>query len=100
MFDHIVYYVTMQRRSLYYLYHLAFPIGLLMIMGMFVFAMPPESGAKVSLSITTVLSMVVFIQVLMGSIPPTSEMISLFGERPARLAPSLTLTPTVLGWLL
>ncbi|KAI0222209.1 hypothetical protein LSAT2_026536 [Lamellibrachia satsuma] len=94
-FDYIVYFVTMQRRPLYYLYHLAFPIAQLMAMGAFVFLMPPESGAKVSLSINIVLAMVVFIHVLMDSIPPTSEIISLFAKYICGVTMLLSLTTYV-----
>ncbi|KAI0214300.1 hypothetical protein LSAT2_000616 [Lamellibrachia satsuma] len=78
IFTYAIYFVVMKRRPLFYLFHLAFPISLFMVIGVFVFIVPPESGEKVDLAMSVLLSMSFFMLVLMDNIPPSSETISLF----------------------
>lgn len=49
-------------------------------MAVFGFLMPPETGEKINLSITTMLSMGVYLQSITESIPPTSEAVPLIGQ--------------------
>jgi hypothetical protein len=44
------------------------------------FYMPSDSGEKVTLGITTLLSMTVFLMVIGESMPPTSEKLPLIGN--------------------
>ncbi|ETN77894.1 hypothetical protein NECAME_10726 [Necator americanus] len=43
------------------------------------FLMPPETGEKINMIITTLLSMGVYLQSITESIPPTSEAVPLIG---------------------
>lgn len=43
------------------------------------FLMPPETGEKINMIITTLLSMGVYLQSITESIPPTSEGVPLIG---------------------
>ncbi|KAI0231545.1 Neuronal acetylcholine receptor subunit alpha-10 [Lamellibrachia satsuma] len=79
-YNYVAYYVIMQRRASFYVFHLVLPITSLMVIGIFVFIVPPESGEKVSLASTVLLSMIIFIEVLIKNIPPTSEYTSLFAK--------------------
>ena len=65
---------------MFYLYNLLLPGALLLVIGMFVFCVPPESGEKVSLAITVQLAMTVFMLVIVEMMPPTSEVVSLLGK--------------------
>lgn len=52
------------------------------------FLMPPETGEKINMIITTLLSMGVYLQSINESIPPTSEAVPLIGSpSPSHLIP-------------
>ena len=48
--------------------------------GILVFFLPPESGEKVSLSVTVLLAMTVYQLLIAETIPATSEVIPLIGK--------------------
>ncbi|KAK2161985.1 hypothetical protein NP493_1550g00006 [Ridgeia piscesae] len=70
---------------MFYLFHLLFPCVLLTAIGLMTFCLPPESGEKVSLAVTVLLAMTVFMMVIMDNIPPTSEVVPLLGDSPRQL---------------
>ena len=78
-FYEVTYYLKLQRKPLFYLYNLLFPALLVIIIGCLVFMVPPQSGEKVSLSITALLTMMVFLLVIMDYIPETSQTVPLLG---------------------
>ena len=80
VFSDITFTVVMRRKPSFYLYNLAFPCIMLCIIGILVFCVPVESGERVSLSVTLLLSMVVFLLVIMDNVPPTSDAIPLLGS--------------------
>ena len=49
-------------------------------MAVFAFSMPPETGEKINMSITTMLSMGVYLQSITESIPPTSDAVPIIGQ--------------------
>jgi len=51
-----------------------------MAIGILVFFLPPESGEKVSLSVTVLLAMTVYQLLIAETIPATSEVIPLIGQ--------------------
>lgn len=72
--------IRMRRRPAFYLFNLVFPTILLIIIGLFVFCLPPESGEKVSLAITVLLAMTVFMLLVMENVPPNSEAIPMLEQ--------------------
>ena len=65
---------------MFFTYNLVFPCVLLMAIGTLVFLLPPESGEKVSLSVTVLLAMTVYQLLIAETIPATSEVIPLIGQ--------------------
>ncbi|XP_046562541.1 neuronal acetylcholine receptor subunit alpha-7-like [Haliotis rubra] len=61
-----------QRRSLFYVLNVLIPIVILSILNMAVFAVPVESGEKLSFAVTVLLSLVVFMTFASELIPKTS----------------------------
>ncbi|XP_067664247.1 acetylcholine receptor subunit alpha-1-A-like [Haliotis asinina] len=61
-----------QRRPLYYILNVLIPIVILSILNMAVFAVPVESGEKLSFAVTVLLSLVVFMTFVSELIPKTS----------------------------
>ncbi|VDN23726.1 unnamed protein product [Gongylonema pulchrum] len=55
------------------------PCVLISSMAVLGFFMPPQTGEKINMCITTILSMGVYLQSIMESIPPTSEAVPLIG---------------------
>ncbi|XP_071949199.1 neuronal acetylcholine receptor subunit alpha-6-like [Antedon mediterranea] len=72
-FTDVEYEVVLRRRPLYYLFNLVTPCFLVSIVAMMTFFLPPESGEKISLCITVLLSMTVFLLMVAETMPPTSS---------------------------
>lgn len=73
------YFIVIKRRPLFYLFNMVMPCVLITIVALLGFYMPPESGEKVSMGITTLLSIVVFLMIVAESMPPTSDVVPLIG---------------------
>lgn len=71
------YFIVIKRRPLFYLFNMVMPCILITIVALLGFYMPPESGEKVSMGITTLLSVVVFLMIVAESMPPTSDVVPL-----------------------
>ncbi|CAG0886492.1 unnamed protein product [Cyprideis torosa] len=75
----ITYTIILRRRPLFYVFNLILPCVLITGVALLSFYMPSDSGEKVTLGITTLLSMTVFLMVIGESMPPTSEKLPLIG---------------------
>uniref|UniRef100_A0A9J2Q279 Neurotransmitter-gated ion-channel transmembrane domain-containing protein n=1 Tax=Ascaris lumbricoides TaxID=6252 RepID=A0A9J2Q279_ASCLU len=75
----IVIRIRMHRRPLFYVFNHILPCVLISSMAVLGFFMPPETGEKINMCITTMLSMGVYLQSITESIPPTSEAVPLIG---------------------
>ncbi|XP_062583245.1 acetylcholine receptor subunit beta-like 1 [Saccostrea cucullata] len=67
----------LKRKSLYFVINMLAPILLLSLLNPLVFALPVESGERVSYAITIFLSFAVFMTLLSDNIPKSSEPMSL-----------------------
>lgn len=76
----IKYYIVMKRRPLFYMFNLVMPCILITLVALLGFYMPSESGEKVSMGITTLLSMTVFLMIVADSLPPSSDVVPLIGK--------------------
>ena len=72
--------IYMRRKPLYYVMNIMLPCLMLSLLDLLVFCLPPESGEKVSLGITVLLSFSVFLLVIADNVPQTSETAPLLGE--------------------
>ena len=68
-----------KRRPLYYLFNLVIPTMFLSLVAMLTFFLPPESGEKISLGITVLLSLTVFLLLVAETMPPTNT-VPVIGE--------------------
>ncbi|CAM4961520.1 unnamed protein product [Rotaria socialis] len=73
------FYLHIRRRTLYYAYNVIIPCVMLSGLTCLTFYLPAESGEKVSLGLTVLLSFSVFMLVIAESMPATSEFIPLIG---------------------
>ncbi|XP_078064076.1 CHRNA7-FAM7A fusion protein-like [Mustelus asterias] len=76
----VTFYITIRRRTLYYALNLLIPCVLLSCMALLVFVLPAESGEKISLGITVLLSLTVFMLLVAEIMPATSDSIPLIGQ--------------------
>ncbi|KAI8500712.1 acetylcholine-gated cation-selective channel [Branchiostoma belcheri] len=75
----VTYMVVIRRRSLYYTYYVIAPGVLLSLLALLGFLLPPDSGEKLSLSITLLLALMVFMQLVTERLPPLSTSIPAIG---------------------
>ncbi|XP_033749536.1 neuronal acetylcholine receptor subunit alpha-9-like [Pecten maximus] len=69
----VTFYLVLDRKPLFYLLNLMFPCMLITSVACLGFLLPPDSGEKVSLEITVLLSLAVFLLVVSETLPPSSE---------------------------
>ncbi|XP_052125793.1 neuronal acetylcholine receptor subunit alpha-10-like [Frankliniella occidentalis] len=76
----ITYVIRIRRRPLFYVFNLILPCILINCIALLVFYVPSESGEKVTLGISALLSMTVFLMTIRESLPPTEKtpLISLY----------------------
>ncbi|EGI58441.1 Acetylcholine receptor subunit alpha-like protein [Acromyrmex echinatior] len=76
----ITFYITMRRKTLFYTVNLIIPCLGISFLTVLVFYLPCDSGEKVSLSVSILLSLTVFFLLLAEIIPPTSLVVPLLGK--------------------
>merc|ERR1719412_2195895 len=75
----ITFVIKIRRRTLYYFFNLIVPCVLIASMAVLGFTLPPDSGEKLSLGVTVLLSLTVFQQSVSEAMPITSLQIPLLG---------------------
>ena len=74
--------ITMERNPVFYIIFLIIPSVLMAFVSVLVFLLPPESGERVGLSITVLLSYTVFLLMVSEITPKGGSNTSLFGKNP------------------
>ncbi|KAJ8873953.1 hypothetical protein PR048_024793 [Dryococelus australis] len=69
----ITYVIRIRRRPMFYVFNLILPCILINGIALLVFYVPSESGEKVTLGISALLSMTVFLMTIRESLPPTEK---------------------------
>ena len=72
-FAELYYHLIFKRRSEFYVIYLICPCMFLSMLSLLVFYLPPECGEKLTLSITNLLALVVFQQVIAETMPPSGD---------------------------
>ena len=88
------YYLVVWRRPKFFLFNYIQPAVLINIIALFVFLIPAESGEKVTLGISTMLNMTVFLMTVTSGIPPTDNT-PILSEISADILFTLTTLPQV-----
>ncbi|XP_025022229.1 CHRNA7-FAM7A fusion protein-like [Python bivittatus] len=76
----VTFVVVMRRRTLYYALNMLVPCLLLSAVTFLVFLLPADSGEKISLGITVLLSLTVFMLLVAEVMPATSDSVPLIGQ--------------------
>ncbi|XP_070543092.1 neuronal acetylcholine receptor subunit alpha-10-like isoform X2 [Ptychodera flava] len=74
------FYIILQRLSLFYMFNLVIPCIMISSLVLFVFQLPSDAGEKITLSITILLSLAVFLLLVAETMPPTSDVVPLIGQ--------------------
>lgn len=72
--------IHLRRKPLFFVFNLILPCLMITSIALLGFYMPSESGEKVTLGITTLLSMTVFMMLVAENMPPTSDALPLIGQ--------------------
>ncbi|XP_022668185.1 neuronal acetylcholine receptor subunit alpha-7-like isoform X2 [Varroa destructor] len=75
----ITYTIKIRRRTLYYGVNLIIPCVLISSMTLLGFTLPPDTGERLTLGVTILLSLTVFMLQLAEALPPVSDAVSIIG---------------------
>ncbi|XP_037079690.1 neuronal acetylcholine receptor subunit alpha-7-like isoform X6 [Pollicipes pollicipes] len=98
----ITFTIKIRRRTLYYFSTLIIPCVLISSMALLGFTLPPDSGEKLTLEVTILLSLTFFLNITTEMMPETSEAVPLIGTYfnciMFMVASSVVLTVVVLNY--
>ncbi|XP_050425103.1 neuronal acetylcholine receptor subunit alpha-7-like isoform X1 [Adelges cooleyi] len=75
----ITFQIKIRRRTLYYFFNLIVPCVLISSMALLGFTLPPDCGEKLTLGVTILLSLTVFLNLVAETLPQVSDAIPLLG---------------------
>jgi hypothetical protein len=76
----VTYTIQIRRKPLFYVFNMILPCLLITLVALLGFYIPSDSGEKVTMGITTLLSMTVFLMLVTESMPATSDVLPLIGK--------------------
>lgn len=79
-FPDVTFYLKIRRKPLFYILSVLFPCMLTSFVAILAFLLPPESGEKVSLNVTILLSLAVFLLMVSDQLPASSDHFPYVGE--------------------
>lgn len=79
-FPDVTFYIHLRRRIKYYLMNIILPCVILSVLCLAGFLLPPESGEKITLGLSVLLTLTVFMLMVADKMPQTSESISVIGR--------------------
>ena len=79
-YSSLIYTLILERKPLFILYNLLFPCCLILAIALTVFFLPPDSDEKVSLGVTLVLAMTVFLLMVQQQMPPSGDAVPMLSK--------------------
>ncbi|XP_077988495.1 neuronal acetylcholine receptor subunit alpha-10-like [Glandiceps talaboti] len=76
----VTFTIIIQRRALFYMFNLLLPCMLISAITLLDFYLPADAGEKVTLGITILLALTVFLLLVAETMPPTSEVVPLIAQ--------------------
>ena len=92
--------IRIRRRPLFYVFNLVIPCALILSMILLGFFLPPESGERITLSITILLAMAVFLQLVGEALPRNSETVPLLGRFYITIMSEIAVSLILTCWVL
>ena len=74
------YLLVFKRHPAFYIYYMVLPCLFLSVLSLLVFYLPPDCGEKLTLSITNLLALVVFQQIIAENMPPSDDESPIIGK--------------------
>ncbi|XP_029194823.2 neuronal acetylcholine receptor subunit alpha-7-like [Acropora millepora] len=96
----VTYVIHIRRKVFYYFVYLIAPCILTSFMTLIVFTLPPESGERMVVGVTILLSLIVFFLLASTHIPETSEAVPLIGRYYASTIIEITCALVLTCWVL
>ncbi|XP_064092131.1 neuronal acetylcholine receptor subunit alpha-7-like isoform X3 [Macrobrachium nipponense] len=75
----ITFTIKIRRRTIYYLYNLVLPCVMISSMSLLGFSLPPDTGEKLTLGVTILLSLTVFHNLVTETLPQVSDAMPVLG---------------------
>ncbi|XP_002731708.1 neuronal acetylcholine receptor subunit alpha-3-like [Saccoglossus kowalevskii] len=72
-FPDVTYIIHLKRRSLFYVFNIIFPAFLVSVLVVIGFYLPSDSGERITLCVSSMLSLMVFLSTVSEYMPPNSE---------------------------
>ena len=76
----LIFDIKIKRNHQFYVNHMIFPFSILSCLTLFVFWLPPDSGEKITLTITILLALTVFLQLISNYTPKASSNLPIIGK--------------------
>ncbi|XP_071502901.1 neuronal acetylcholine receptor subunit alpha-10-like [Diadema antillarum] len=76
----ITYTIVLQRRFLFYFFNLVIPCVLISSLVLMGFYLPSDAGEKITLTLTLLLALTVFLLLVAETMPPTSDLVPLISQ--------------------
>lgn len=92
--------MVIRRKPLFYAFNLITPCMIMLSMILLGFFLPPESGERITLSITVLLAMAVFLQLVAETLPRNSETIPLLGKFYITIMAEISMSLVSTCWVL
>ena len=77
--DHVVFTLELQRKSLFVVLNVMLPIICISFLNTFCFMLPSDGGERITFCISLFLTLAVYMTIINGSLPETSDEVSKFG---------------------
>jgi Neurotransmitter-gated ion-channel transmembrane region len=79
-YPYVEFMLHLRRRQAFYVMNVIVPCSLLSVLVLIVFCLPPDAGEKISLGISVVLAIIVFLMTVAETIPRTSLHVPVMGS--------------------
>lgn len=76
----VTFKLNLERKPDYYVYNILVPCIIISLIGTLGFLLPVEAGEKISVGITVLLSLTVFLLVIEEKLPPSSDTLPMIGK--------------------
>lgn len=79
-YTHVIYTIKLRRKTLFYTVNLLLPCVMISLLSICMFYLPSDAGEKVTLAISIVVALVVFLILVSKILPPTSKTVPLISR--------------------